>query len=979
MVMRPSVASESDIEPDLATPAFVGREGDLARLAGALARRPAVVLIEGEAGIGKTRLVQELLATESSVGESVLMATCPPYLDSLTLGPIVDGIRQGHRTARPSAATNPLLGALRPLFPEWDSVLPRAPEPLEDASAARHRLFSALAELIAGMNTSVLVVEDAHWADEATLGFLLFLASRSTPDLSIVVTYRPEDVPAGSSLLRLASRHRPDVAQLRLALPPLDVTHTAGLVSSMLGGESVSEAFVAFLHEHTAGIPLVVEESVRLLRQREDVARRDGQWVRRTLDELSVPPTVRDLVLERAQRLDATVRRILTAMAVLAEPADERLVAETAGLPRSTVRPALAQAVRSGLLDDDARGRVMFRHVLMGRAIYESAPAAELTSMHLRAGQAMQTADPAPVMQLARHFRAADVPAWVTYVEQATDVAIASGDHGTAVALIDDALGAAELPASAQARLARRLLVVGARIEGVADVIRRAVRSLQDVLATATLTPVEQAEIRNPLGRLLLQLRQFDAAHAQLAEAAPHLVHDPAEAGRVMTYLGYPLPGSQPAAEHLRWLNRAAEVAGKVTGPAERLALTADRAAALLTLGDQTGWAVAAELPATVEATDEAFALTRGLANVGYCATLWGRYADAERHLARASTLVDDVEYSRMRSTVAAMQLHLDWLTGRWDGLAERAAELSDVDDDGRRDRLEAVLVTALLDAVTGARDRAVTRLRELIEAQPPINIADLPPTAAAALSDLLLADGHVEDALAATAEPIETIQRKDTWIWATDVVRARVQALMASGSLQHAAELVEQFATGLAGRGAPAPQAALGTCRALLSQARDTRSRAAEAFERAAAAWDALPRPLDALLAREQQGECLVAGGRPDTAIEVLTRVCDGFATLGARAEARRVGSRLRELGVETRPRWRGGRRGYGDALSPRETEVVRLVIAGRTNREIAQALSRSPNTVATQLNSAMRKLQVSSRTALAVRAVEAGLVVDA
>lgn len=445
-----------------------------------------------------------------------------------------------------------------------------------------------------------------------------------------------------------------------------------------------------------------------------------------------------------------------------------------------------------------------------------------------------------------------------------------------------------------------------------------------------------------------------------------------------MTYLGYPLPGSQPAAEHLRWLNRAAEVAGKVTGPAERLALTADRAAALLTLGDQTGWAVAAELPATVEATDEAFALTRGLANVGYCATLWGRYADAERHLARASTLVDDVEYSRMRSTVAAMQLHLDWLTGRWDGLAERAAELSDVDDDGRRDRLEAVLVTALLDAVTGARDRAVTRLRELIEAQPPINIADLPPTAAAALSDLLLADGHVEDALAATAEPIETIQRKDTWIWATDVVRARVQALMASGSLQHAAELVEQFATGLAGRGAPAPQAALGTCRALLSQARDTRSRAAEAFERAAAAWDALPRPLDALLAREQQGECLVAGGRPDTAIEVLTRVCDGFATLGARAEARRVGSRLRELGVETRPRWRGGRRGYGDALSPRETEVVRLVIAGRTNREIAQALSRSPNTVATQLNSAMRKLQVSSRTALAVRAVEAGLVVD-
>src|SRR5690606_22188351 len=294
----------------------------------------------------------------------------------------------------------------------------------------------------------------------------------------------------------------------------------------------------------------------------------------------------------------------------------------------------------------------------------------------------------------------------------------------------------------------------------------------------------------------------------------------------------------------------------------------------------------------------EASTLARALANLGYCATLWGRYPDAQRRLDRAATLADSVGHTRLRAQVAAMQLHLDWLTGRWDGLPERAEQLGDVDEDNRRDRLEAVLVTALLEAATGTRARAVHRLRELTEAQPPINIADLPPTAAAALSDLLLADDRVEDALAATAEPIETIQRKDTWIWATDVVRARVQALMASGSLQHAAELVEQFATGLAGRGAPAPQAALGTCRALLSQARDTRSRAAEAFERAAAAWDALPRPLDALLAREQQGECLVAGGRPDTAIEVLTRVCDGFATLGARAEARRVGSRLRELG---------------------------------------------------------------------------------
>jgi DNA-binding CsgD family transcriptional regulator len=82
-----------------------------------------------------------------------------------------------------------------------------------------------------------------------------------------------------------------------------------------------------------------------------------------------------------------------------------------------------------------------------------------------------------------------------------------------------------------------------------------------------------------------------------------------------------------------------------------------------------------------------------------------------------------------------------------------------------------------------------------------------------------------------------------------------------------------------------------------------------------------------------------------------------------------------LREHGMKAWSGWRGGRRGYGDQLSPRELEVVRLVVAGRTTREIAGDLCRSPDTVYTQLRSAMRKLGVSSRTALAVHAAEAGL----
>ncbi|RIQ16902.1 response regulator transcription factor, partial [Jiangella rhizosphaerae] len=107
-----------------------------------------------------------------------------------------------------------------------------------------------------------------------------------------------------------------------------------------------------------------------------------------------------------------------------------------------------------------------------------------------------------------------------------------------------------------------------------------------------------------------------------------------------------------------------------------------------------------------------------------------------------------------------------------------------------------------------------------------------------------------------------------------------------------------------------------------------------------------------------------------------VLADAFRALAGLGARTDAARIGTELRGLGVEARRTWRRGRRGYGDQLSPRELEVTRLVATGRTNREIADTLSRSPKTVAWQLNSAMRKLGVTTRTALAVKAIEAGLL---
>jgi hypothetical protein len=191
--------------PVISAPAFAGRQQERAALGRALAGQSALVLVEGEAGIGKSRLVREFLAGDDGQQQHSMVAACPPFRRPCTLSPMVDAIRQTTGSPRQLKLSG-LAGALRPLFPEWSADLPPVPDPAADATAARHRLFRALDELLACLGVTVLVVEDVHWADEATLEFLLFLGSQQQPRRSLVLTYRPEDVPGDSLLLRLSSR-----------------------------------------------------------------------------------------------------------------------------------------------------------------------------------------------------------------------------------------------------------------------------------------------------------------------------------------------------------------------------------------------------------------------------------------------------------------------------------------------------------------------------------------------------------------------------------------------------------------------------------------------------------------------------------------------------------------------------------------------------------------------------------------------------
>ncbi|SEG90748.1 regulatory protein, luxR family [Actinacidiphila yanglinensis] len=948
--------------PGLGVPRLVGRDGDLSLLDHGLDERPGLVVVAGEAGIGKTRLLDELLRRRP---ETALVAQCPPFREPYTLGPVVDGVRRLAENVAGLPLTG-LAGALRPLFPEWAGQLPPAPEPLPDAGAARHRLLRALVELVDALGVRLFVVEDAHWADETTLELLLFLRSRRDRGPRLLLTYRPEDVPPRSLLRRMVAQA--DVTRLEPA--PLDTAGTADLVSSMLGGEPVSVEFAAFLRRHTDGLPLAIEESVRLLHARADLVCEDGSWLRRDVAELEVPPSIRDAVLERTSRLGPAAGAVLSALAVLEGERPPALVAEVAGLPTDAAEAGLVEAVAAGLLHEHGDARVGFRHVLAARSVYHALGALERGRLHRRAGEALEREPVRRVADLARHFREArDPERWAVYAEQAADHASASGDPRTAFGLLLDLLVGGAVRGAAVSRLVLRMPLYAAPGDGE---LRRIVGALRES-AAGGLTREERAEATWQLARLMFHVGDVEEASVEMERALPGLVEDrPAAAVHAMLMLARPLGTAHPAAHHRAWLERAGRLVEAPPGPSpeEWLAFLVDRASTLLVLGDPAGWAAARELPVGGRTPGEVLQRARGLANLGEAAMLWGRYDEARRQLDAAAALAQEHQHLRLRDLVGATLAHLDWLTGHWS--RTRAWHAPALDASEPVLRADASLLAGLLDAARGDHRGARERIGSAGAAGRLRGPADGTRDPAAVRARLAQAAGDPAETLAATDAAWQLVEAKGLWLWAAEIAPLRVRALLEEGRAREAAAAAAAFAEGTRALDAPAATVAHRLTAALLARADGDLLGAAGLFAQAGAAWTALPRPYDALLAREAAAGCRLAAGERDRAAGELREVFAELTALGADGDADRVRRTLAGAGV--RVGGRAGRPGYGDRLSPRELDVVRLLVEGRTSAQIARVLGLSPRTVEKHVHSAMRKREAPSRTALAVAAVESG-----
>ena len=961
--------------------AFVDRVDELRSLQEALddaaLGHPSLVLLGGDAGVGKSRLLAEFTDGAEAL---VLRGGCLPLGErGMPFAPVIEVLR-GLVAVGIMPDASPSLARLTPGSRDAPSQTPIDQNSLFLA-------FLALLEDLAKDRTTVLILEDLHWADRSTRDLLSFLAHNlNDQQLLVIATYRADDLvrdhPLRPLLAELSRNARVELIDLPAFAPP----HVAEQLEAITG-QRPSIELVAEVMERTEGNAYFIEELIAA----------DG------LHGKPMPGSLRDLLLARTQVLSPSAQNLLRVASAAGPHVDDALLASVAGLSPDEVVELTREAVSKQLLVPDGDG-YQLRHALLREALHADLLPGERVTVHAAyaaalSAEAERTGSGGAVSaaELADHWHeAGDTPralaAWVEAglaAEQVAAFAEARGHLERALAVWDDVPDASDLISLSRLDILRHAAedaFLGGDPTGAADLGRRTLALVDDQT-----DPLLAGMLHDRLARYLWDTPdQTDALETQ-RRAVELVPSDPPSRARAQVLAGL--------AGHLMVLGRYAEARGiceeaiemarTVGAPeAEYIALNTLGTLVCATEDVDAGLDLVGTALLMAEEHGDAQEQMRGYWNLfanTFAAARWEdalvRFQDAAYALPRLGQahLVPELEISAADCLVRL---------GRWDeadGLVQEARQ--------RQRPGEVPVRLPELDIARGDFATAREFLERTATGQPVVN-KELEGWPRVNLAEIAVWEGRPEDARALVEEGLRiTVDQDESLASAylcgvglraeadrADETRVRRREENRDEAIRVGSALLDLIREVLA---RPGPQDGwkreVGAVEAQC-EAEATRllgGSDADAWGVAVDVWASLSMPYAAAVCRWRQAEAVLERGGTgpeardllvaahDTALELgAAPLLEGTVRLARRARIDAVSDRS-VVELEEEPR-----------LTPRERDVLELVAAGRTNNQIAEALYISVKTASVHVSNILRKLEVSSRGEAAAVAYRRGLV---
>jgi len=988
---------------------FVGRERELAALGTALDRaldgEGRIVALAGEPGIGKTRTAEALADYAESRDASVLWGRCyeepgaPPYWPWVQVIRACTDDCDGPQLEALLGAGAGDLAEIVPEFARRLPDLPLAPRPAE-ATQARFRLFDAIGgfwKRAAAGSPLLLILDNVHWADTPSLRLLEFLAPEAAESrLLVLLTYRDIELsrrhPLSDTLGALA--RAPRFQRLRLAGLNLG---EAGRFMAAASGRKVPPALIGSVHSQTEGNPLFLAEVTRFLVQEGALDAEPASphaAASRAAALRRIPEGVKEVIGTRLNRLSPLCNAVLTNAAAIGRTFATAMLGDLAAVTEDQLTGVLEEALAAGVVEEAAEpGSYQFSHALIRETLYEEIPAVRRSRLHLRIGTALEALggrDPmANLAALAHHYCAAlpggDAGKAAEYAERAAghaDKLFAYEEAARYCRLALQALEVAQVPDEA-ARRCRVLIALGEAQVKTGDNLQAA-EVLREAAAGAKALGVS-AEF----ARAAIAFEEAIWRPGIPGDAAARLLRE--------ALAGLPEGDGILRAQVMSSLTRALVFSGEL---AEAMPIHEQALAMARRLGDRGTISAALRSIATARWLPEHHAAR--MATTLEAGTLAAEIGDQERVLEAGSwRLFDLMEAGDVETRAAEFEAY----TKLADKLRQPFYQYIVVSSramtalfEGRLEESERLAARALevgqrmpsLDAAGIFGMQMFTVRREqgrLTEVAPAVDYfvrstaagAAWRPGLAVVYAELGLAERARAEFEALAADDFAGIPQDGRWVTSMAYL---AEVCVFLGDAVRAPKLYAALAP-FDGRNLIAPPnvACFGAAARYLGMLATVMERWADAerhFQSALALsirqggrpWLAHTRYAYAAMLRERN-----APGDRERAAGLAAQAAGLAGEIGMPALAARAAALRDALGPQREQEKDRERARYPAGLSQREVEVLRLVAAGRGNREIAGRLFVSHNTVANHVRSILTKTNTANRTEAAAFALKHGL----